>query len=445
LVGYWTFDGKDTPWTSSSAATTLDKSGNGNTGTLTNMLQSTTPVPGKIGQALSFNGSSNYVDVADISSLNPTNVTVSSWVKTSTTTGYVVAKDPGDITTGLVGWWKMDDGSGTSVVDSSGNSNTGTIQNSSLMTWVTGKIGNAVQGTTEGVGNPDNGSWIKVPNATALNISQSITIAFWVYKSGGNISNNFYDGVLSKGEASGGSYGFLFTHNGSAAPYFALTDTGNTGHYLQGADLSAGGWVHYVGTYDGSVMHLYVNGSIDESGGGSGNTGTFNLQQNTDDLWFGRVYNPTLGLNLGGAIDDIRIYNRALSSTDVTALYAYDGVVAKTNVPYALSTVNGGEFLIKNGASTYTVDSSVSVADGKWHLLSGTYDGTTMRIYVDGVQKGSGTSFSGNLPTQAGNVRIGADYQTTPANFFTGNIDDTRIYNRALSAGEVKQLYNMGR
>jgi hypothetical protein len=107
--------------------------------------------------------------------------------------------------------------------------------------------------------------------------------------------------------------------------------------------------------------------------------------------------------------------------------------------------VNGGEFLINNGGTNYTVDSSQSVADGKWHLLTGTYNGTTMRIYVDSVQKGSSTSFSGSLPTQAGDVRVGADYQTVPANFFTGNLDDVRIYNRALSATEVKQLYNMGK
>ena len=57
LVGHWTFDGKDTPWTSSSAATTLDKSGSGNTGTLTNMSQSLAPVAGKVGQAPNFDWS----------------------------------------------------------------------------------------------------------------------------------------------------------------------------------------------------------------------------------------------------------------------------------------------------------------------------------------------------------------------------------------------------
>ena len=79
LVAYWTFDGKDTPWTSSTAATTLDKSGNGNTGTLTNMNQSTAPVPGKIGQALKFDGSSGYVSASPISSLTD-NLTFSAWL-----------------------------------------------------------------------------------------------------------------------------------------------------------------------------------------------------------------------------------------------------------------------------------------------------------------------------------------------------------------------------
>src|SRR3989338_2640061 len=64
LVGYWTFDGADTPWTSSTAATTLDKSGNNNTGTLTSMNRATSPTEGKIGQALNFDGSNDYVNIS---------------------------------------------------------------------------------------------------------------------------------------------------------------------------------------------------------------------------------------------------------------------------------------------------------------------------------------------------------------------------------------------
>jgi hypothetical protein len=61
LVGWWTMDGKDTPWTSATAGTTLDSSGNGNTGTLTSMNRATSPVAGKIGQGLNFDGVDDYI------------------------------------------------------------------------------------------------------------------------------------------------------------------------------------------------------------------------------------------------------------------------------------------------------------------------------------------------------------------------------------------------
>src|SRR3989338_3488894 len=78
LVGYWTMDGADTVWTSATAATTLDKSGNGNTGTLTNMSRSSSPVSGKIGQGLEFDGGEDYVDAGNTTPLQITGaITVS--------------------------------------------------------------------------------------------------------------------------------------------------------------------------------------------------------------------------------------------------------------------------------------------------------------------------------------------------------------------------------
>src|SRR3990167_283101 len=75
LVGYWNFD-------EGSGATVADSSGNGNTGTLTNGPTWTT---GKIGQALSFDGSNDYVDAGTGSSLNlASSLTVSAWIKPDT-------------------------------------------------------------------------------------------------------------------------------------------------------------------------------------------------------------------------------------------------------------------------------------------------------------------------------------------------------------------------
>jgi uncharacterized protein (TIGR02145 family) len=79
LVGYWTFNGPDTNWTSATGGTTNDVSGNNNTGTLTNMSRSTSPVAGVIGQGLKFDGVNNSVTTTFTSQLN--DFTVSFWFK----------------------------------------------------------------------------------------------------------------------------------------------------------------------------------------------------------------------------------------------------------------------------------------------------------------------------------------------------------------------------
>ena len=80
LKGHWTFDGGDTDWTTN---TVTDKSGNGNTGTLTNMSTSTSPVAGKIGQGLNFVAASTQrVALGTSSTIQPTaNFSVSLWYK----------------------------------------------------------------------------------------------------------------------------------------------------------------------------------------------------------------------------------------------------------------------------------------------------------------------------------------------------------------------------
>lgn len=78
LVGYWTMDGKDINWATN---TIVDKSGNGNTGQLTNMSTTTSPTDGKLGQALQFDGTSSYINIGAPASLNLTdNYTISFWI-----------------------------------------------------------------------------------------------------------------------------------------------------------------------------------------------------------------------------------------------------------------------------------------------------------------------------------------------------------------------------
>ncbi|MEA3362172.1 MAG: LamG-like jellyroll fold domain-containing protein, partial [Thermodesulfobacteriota bacterium] len=81
LVGHWTFDGPDMDWSASSAEA-IDQSGQGNDGDVVN---GATPAIGISGQALNFDGDDDYVDLNNPLSLNPDYITVSAWIKTSTT------------------------------------------------------------------------------------------------------------------------------------------------------------------------------------------------------------------------------------------------------------------------------------------------------------------------------------------------------------------------
>ncbi len=94
------------------------------------------------------------------------------------------------------------------------------------------------------------------------------------------------------------------------------------------------------------------------------------------------------------------------------------------------------------GATTTLVASSGDISTGQWHHAAMTYDGSTVRLYLDGVEVGS-TPLSGTIdvdPTV--DVFIGSQPTGAGSRFFDGLIDDVRIVQRALSAAEVAALAN---
>jgi len=71
----------------------------------------------------------------------------------------------------LVAWWKLDDGSGTTAFDSSGNGNDGVLEGDPQ--WVDGQLGGALEGD-------GSGDYIRVPHSDSLDISDAVTVALWV-------------------------------------------------------------------------------------------------------------------------------------------------------------------------------------------------------------------------------------------------------------------------
>ena len=77
-----------------------------------------------------------------------------------------------------------------------------------------------------------------------------------------------------------------------------------------------------------------------------------------------------------------------------------------------------------------------------WYFVAATRDSATgeLAVYVNGARTGSSV-FSAVPNTQAVPLRIGMSYYVPSGEYFKGAIDDVRIYNRALSAQEIQQLY----
>ena len=96
----------------------------------------------------------------------------------------------------------------------------------------------------------------------------------------------------------------------------------------------------------------------------------------------------------------------------------------------------GGRHYLTLGESPSSyLDSGQSAVAGSWQHVAATFDGTTARFYVDGVHVAT-RAFAGSVGSS--NIwRIGA-YGAAPGAFFDGLIDDVRVYNRALSAGQIR-------
>jgi hypothetical protein len=112
---------------------------------------------------------------------------------------------------------------------------------------------------------------------------------------------------------------------------------------------------------------------------------------------------------------------------------------------YGLYTgANGGlEFYVSsNGASSYTIspDAGTGVWNGAWHNVIGPYDGSTVRLYVDGTEVGSGTpgtaAIAYGLPN-GNDLTIGNYGACNNTLDFTGAIDQVRVFDRALGAPEI--------
>ena len=122
---------------------------------------------------------------------------------------------------------------------------------------------------------------------------------------------------------------------------------------------------------------------------------------------------------------------------------SFDAIIAKVVNDYSLGwelANSSGTFRTTfrpSGTQINLIAGSLSV--GNWYMGTMTFDNTTARLYLNGVQTGSTTSGGPVTLNSTEPLRIGGRVQTPN---FEGNIASTQIYNRALTASEVQQNFN---
>lgn len=217
----------------------------------------------------------------------------------------------GEIDSGsLRGSWPMDETSGVNVADSSGNNNNGTATGTTI---VDGKFEKA---------RSFNGSsdYVSVPSGVSLKSLSQATFSLW-FKAN-NWSNTAYDNVLYSEGLSGNSWRFGISVKDSSNLTFWTRDTSSgdsgTGEELLFSKPTTGTWHHLVAVYDstGSKKRIYVDGQLIAETTTSVNSFT---STNPAALYIGRDAVNTHAFN--GAIDEVRIFNKALSQGEIINLY----------------------------------------------------------------------------------------------------------------------------
>jgi glucose/arabinose dehydrogenase/chitodextrinase len=197
-------------------------------------------------------------------------------------------------TTGLVAAYAFNEGTGASFADASGNGNGGTI---GAATWTTlGKNGGALSfnGTT---------ARATVPDSSSLDLTTAMTLEAWVHPT----STGGWRDVIYKGPD---DIYYLEASSDTGPPATGGTFTASPLYGTTSLPLNA--WSHLAATYDGAAIRIFVNGVQVASKAQTGSIAT-----STGALTIGG--DAVYGQYFAGRIDDIRIYNTALTQAQIQA------------------------------------------------------------------------------------------------------------------------------
>ena len=167
--------------------------------------------------------------------------------------------------------------------------------------------------------------YVDLGTSSSLNPSSSLTLSTWIYLNGSGTGS--LPTIYSSSKDSAGSAGGIALAYTASKIRFYLDTTGSSGWVYAETDSSpnTGQWYHVLGTWNGSTVTLYVNGSAQTTTASASTIG-----YNTD---FPATIGRYSSNYFQGLVDEVALFNTALSSSDITAIY-------NSGVPADISSLN---------------------------------------------------------------------------------------------------------
>lgn len=237
-----------------------------------------------------------------------------------------------NITNGLLAWWKLNEGSGTTAADS-WSTNTLYFGGTDNL-WTNGPVGNG-----GGVYFDGNG-WLTNVDASFADNLPAMTVSFWVQETGlggNNVTGSLVEKGINTGYYANNSPGWAIQGDGTSNVYFGTYQSDGT--YTETPHdnvdpvfpiIGDNHWHFIVGVYtnvpgSGMTPYVYVDGA-QITGGLTRTGGATDISAPNSVIFIGAEnVGPTAVGSPAGAIDDVRIYNRVLSSSEIQDLYKWRG------------------------------------------------------------------------------------------------------------------------
>jgi hypothetical protein len=422
LVGYWSFNGKDI-----SGTIAYDRSGQGNNGT----ISGATKTIGKLGQALNFNESNNNVSMGSNLDISARPFTVSAWVKP---------------TSDYKSYWRK--------IFSKRDSWSASDMRFDVDLWVgTGAV-HLSQPNSAIIFSyaPPADAWthlivIARSGATDLYVNGALQETLGQFTLGTDATAAVFIGMANGGDDQfhGGIDEVRVYNRALAADEVKAlyNQAGSKYHASQQNQLTTG----LVGYWPFNGKD--ISGTIAYDRSGNGNNGTITGATKA----IGKLGQ---GLSFDGNGDYVYIADPFhLNQLTVSAWVWRDPTDSGgcSWPPFVSKWHGGGEwtsgmqcgnyaFWITGPSPSISIDSSIPVPKGQWLLVTMTYDGSHFYAY-ENTTIIVDQAATGNIVDDTGGINFARN--ELQSSYFKGLIDDVRVYNRALSAEEIKRLYNMGR